>query len=172
MRCRTRVTLQFADLLASPTVGLSPILRKPTMERAARLFDKTNYSRKFLSEDAIIRGVWPAAVGKVIARHTCSLKKVRTTLVVEMEDAVWHKQLFALRSQIVARLQQVMGNQGIETVEFRVARPAVPRQVGKATELHPAAGALPALTAPDEADEIQDPVLKKIYRLSRKRATA
>ena len=54
------------------------------MERAARLFRNNKYSRQILSDDDIVRGIWRAAVGRSIARHTSNLKVVRAKLVVEV----------------------------------------------------------------------------------------
>ena len=140
------------------------------MERAAHLIQKNKLSKKVFSAEDLTRAVWPAAVGKAIAAHTSRLTLVRTTLVVEVEDAIWQKQLFTLRGQILNRLQRVTGsNDLVQDLEFRVALPR--RQPQRAeTRQSPAAGQTPFPY--DEADSIQDAVLKKVYRLSRKKATA
>lgn len=132
------------------------------MERAARLVSKSTNSQRIIDNDDVVRALWPAAVGKVVARHTGRLTIVRETLVVEVEDAIWQRQLHALGSQIVSRLQKGMASTLIRKIEFRIGIPK--RQPQRADQ--------PALTVADEADRIQDPVLKKVYRLSRKRATA
>lgn len=138
------------------------------MERAARLIKKNKYSSKLFTDDDLARAVWPTAVGKAIAAHTSRVKLVRTTLVVEVEDAIWQKQLFPLTGQILARLHQVMGRDAIREVEFRVAIPR--RQIMRAEARE---GPSPGQAGPaDEADAIRDPVLKKVYQLSRKKATA
>ncbi len=136
------------------------------MERAARLIKKDRHSRQIISEDEIVRGIWPSAVGKAIARHTVRLKVVRTTLVVEVEDAIWQKQLFPLSGQIVHRVQKLLGNSGIEHVEFRIA--VLKRQMRKEEQQPVLKTGVPR----DEADGILDPMLKKVYRNSRKRAIA
>lgn len=108
------------------------------------------------------------AVGKAIANHTLRVKLVRSTLIVEVEDAVWQKQLFCLSRQIVDQLRKVTGSDSIKDVEFRVGAPRREPQRAQSR-----AGAFPKAEAvTDEADSIQDPVLKKLYRLSRKKATA
>lgn len=112
-----------------------------------------------------MRGIWPAAVGNAIARHTVRLKVVRSTLVVEMEDAIWQKQLFPLSGQIVARVQKLLGNTEIDHVEFRTGVMKRPMQRQEVPTVSDRA-------AHDEAEAILDPVLKKVYRNSRKRATA
>jgi hypothetical protein len=139
------------------------------MERAARLIQKNKFSRKVFTDDDIARAIWPSAVGKAIAAHTSRLRLVRTTLVVEVEDAIWQRQLHALTSQIVARLRQLTGSDIVQDVEFRIG---VPRRQPQRAE-SPQSGFLPGLyKTNDEADSIQDPVFKKVYRMSRKKATA
>lgn len=138
------------------------------MERAARVVNSSKISKKILTDEDLARAVWPTAVGKVIASHTARLRLVRTTLVVDVADATWQKQLFTLGYQILHRLQKSIGSEAIKEIEFRVA---IPRR-----EPQRADGSRNPLFATtdstDEADQIQDPVLKKVYRLSRKRATA
>ncbi len=137
------------------------------MERAARLIKDNTFSKKVFSDEDFARAVWPMAVGKAIASHTSRIRLVRSKLVVEVEDAVWQRQLHTLSFQILDRLKRVTGNSGIQELEFRIA---VPRRQPQKAETRESA-ATPAPPA-DEADAIQDPVLKKLYRLSRKKATA
>jgi hypothetical protein len=138
------------------------------MERAARVVKSSKITSKILTDDALARAVWPTAVGKVIAAHTSRMRMVRTTLVVEVGDAVWQKQLFCLSRQILDRLQKATGSQAITDIEFRVGIPRRDpvRADGSRNPL------FVPLESTDEADQIQDPVLKKVYRLSRKKATA
>ena len=92
------------------------------MERAAHLIQRNKLSKKVFSEEDLTRAVWPAAVGKAIAAHTSRLTLVRDTLVVEVEDAIWQKQLFTLRGQILDRLHRVTGSTTlVQDVEFRIA---------------------------------------------------
>ncbi len=140
----------------------------PFMERAARLIRESKGSCELLGDDAWARAIWPAAVGKQIAAHTGRLRMVRSTLVVEVEDAVWQRQLYPLTTQIVARIRKVSGSKLVEDIEFRVG---VPRREAARSQVRDTL----EKTAPlfqDEADGISDPVLKKVYRLSRKKATA
>lgn len=138
------------------------------MERAARLVKKNKYSRKILTDDDIARAIWPIAVGKAIAAHTSRVRLVRDLLVVEVEDAIWRQQLFPLTGQILVRLHKVMESDEIRDIEFRVAIPR--RQATKAESRESAATA--GRGCLDEAESIQDPVLKKVYQLARKKATA
>ncbi len=138
------------------------------MERAARLIRKTKVSSEIFTDEDFNRALWPAAVGKAIAAHTSRIKLVRNTLVVEVEDAVWQGQLFTLSSQIIERIRKVTGTDLVHDLEFRIA---VPRR-GLAREVARGGQAQHCLHDADEADGIRDPVLKKVYRLSRTKATA
>ncbi len=133
------------------------------MERAARLIKNNKLSKKVFSEEDFARAVWPAAVGKAIAAHTCRITLVRSTLVVEVEDAIWQKQLFTLRGQILDRLRRVTASDSVTEIEFRIALKRRQPQRAARRQSSP---------EQDEADSIQDAVLKKVYRLSRNKATA
>jgi predicted nucleic acid-binding Zn ribbon protein len=135
------------------------------MERAARVINSSKSTSKILTDDDMMRGIWPSAVGKVIASHTSRLRVVRSTLVVEVADATWQKQLFALSRQILDRVQKASGSKAITDIEFRVGMPRREPQRADGTRN-------PLFASADEAEQIQDPVLKKVYRLSRKKATA
>lgn len=138
------------------------------MERAARLLKKNKYSSSIFTDDDIARAIWPSAVGKAIAAHTSRVRLVRDLLVVEVEDSIWRQQLFPLTGQILVRLHKVMGNDAIRDIEFRVAIPR--RQAMKAESRESSAPA--GRGTLDEAESILDPVLKKVYQLARKKATA
>ena len=134
------------------------------MERAARLIQKSKHSRQVLTEDDLARAAWLGVVGKAIAAHTSNVRLVRTALVVEVEDAIWQRQLHALTSQIVNRFRKLTGNDAVQDIEFRIAVPR--RQMQRAEAPHSPG----QLEDSEEAERIEDPVLRKIYRMSRKRA--
>lgn len=139
------------------------------MDRAARLIRNHKASRQLLTDDEIARAMWPEVAGKSVAAHTACTKLVRTTLIIEVEDAIWQKQLYAIRAQILARLHKLTGSDAIQELEFRIGIPRRPPQLAASRDRT----APQPMTAPDdESDQIQDPLLKKLYRRSRKRATA
>src|SRR3954452_9477511 len=136
------------------------------MERAARLFKNRSVSREIMSEEDVFRAAWPLAVGKAIARHTSHVRLVREKLVVEVEDAIWQRQLHTLSSQILNRLRKFTGSALVSELEFRIGIPR--RTVQRAESTDHLAASLPSQPHTDEAETILDPVLKKVYRLSRK----
>lgn len=132
------------------------------MERAGKSLAKLKLPDA-ISPDDLARAAWPAAVGKRIAVHAAPKALVRGSLIVEVEDGIWQKQLFSLRFQILAKLQEVVGAGIITDVEFRIATPRRPPQ--PALNLNEA-------KEPDEADRIADPGLRMIYKQARKKASA
>jgi len=118
----------------------------------------------------VFRAAWPLAVGKAIARHTSHVRLVREKLVVEVEDAIWQRQLHTLSTQILDRLRKYTGSPLVSQLEFRIGIPRRSVQRAESTE-HLAAG-LRSQAHGDDAETILDPVLKKVYRLSRKKASA
>ena len=133
------------------------------MEPASKLIRSLRLPGETISAEELVCAAWPTAVGKKIAMHTRAAKLVRTRLVVEVEDKVWQRQLFALSRHIVGNLERALGTGLVEDVEFRV----VPRR----REVQRAAVAAPALFR-DEADSIADPVMRSIYKASRSKALA
>ena len=133
------------------------------MERASKLIRGLRLSEDVLSAGELACAAWPQAVGKRIAAHTRACRMVRARLIVEVEDHIWQRQLFALTPHILSNLARNVGGGLVEDLEFRI----VPRR----REPQRAAQAVPALF-PDEADGIADPVLRGIYRASRKKAQA
>jgi predicted nucleic acid-binding Zn ribbon protein len=133
------------------------------MERASKLIRGLSLSGEVITPEQLACSAWPEAVGKKIAGHTRAAKLVRTRLVIEVEDHTWQKQLFALTRHILTNLDNTLGRGLVDDLEFRI----VPRRRGPEV----ARQAMPALFA-DDADAISDPVLRGIYKQSRKKALA
>ena len=133
------------------------------MERASRIIRGLRGPGGEITSERVACAAWGPSVGKKIAAHTRAARMVRTRLIVEVEDHIWQKQLFALTPQILGALARNLGGGMVDDLEFRI----VPRR----REPQRAATAAPALVA-DEAEGIEDPILRSIYRASRKRALA
>ncbi|MCU1257438.1 MAG: hypothetical protein JWO80_323 [Bryobacterales bacterium] len=131
------------------------------MEKASRIFGRMNVRERPITAEQIVLSAWARAVGKKIAQNTRPAKLVRTRLVVEVEDAVWQKNLFVLSRHIVGNLGRAVGPGLVDDVEFRI----IPRR----REPQRAAAAMPLFA--DEADRIADPVLRDIYKAARRKET-
>jgi hypothetical protein len=133
------------------------------MERAGKTLSKLR-SSDGISSEALARAAWPAAVGKRLANRALAVGLVRDRLIVEVDDAIWQKQLFHLEGQILKRLREVIGDDLIREIEFRISIARRPPQM--------ATQAAPALETIDEADQIEDLVLRTVYKQARKKASA
>lgn len=131
------------------------------MERASKVLGSLSLPPGTVTPEAMVCAAWAGAVGKKIAAHTRAAKLVRAHLIVEVEDAIWRRQLFVLREQIRRKIDESIGAGVVEDIEFRVT----PRRLEPQRAAHSMAQA-------DEADAIGDPVLRNIYKASRKRGLA
>ena len=160
--------LRHAKLQSPPGSFRSPGL---AMERAARVFRKAKQSRSLLTDDQVLTAIWPAAVGKAIAAHTSRIRVVRTILVIEAEDAMWQRQLRTLEKQILDRVRLFTPDLTLAGLEVRIGVPRRDPQRATASTSNASAPLFTALSS-DEADRIQDPVLKRVYQISRRKASA
>ena len=120
-----------------------------------------------MTPEMLLHAAWQSSVGKVIVEHTRVEAFVGGLLIIAVDDELWRTQLSTLSQQIKTRLVGVVGEGLVRSIEFRV----VPRRRPPAR----AVGAVASTANPaieDEADKIEDPILSRIYRASRKKATA
>jgi hypothetical protein len=137
------------------------------MEKAAKLLTQFQYASRCLSPGRVVQALWPRAVGKTVAAHSRIDALWDGRLSIAVDDQVWLEQLTTMASQIISQVNKVAGGSVVREVRFRVAVPR--RGPGRATEapLLASSGVLPA-----DPDGISDPVLGRIYRASKKRATS
>ena len=133
------------------------------MEPVSKVLGSLTCAGGPIESQPLVCAAWPAAVGKKVAARTRAVRMVRTRLIVEVEDERWKQQLRTLAGQILTNLAKRLGPGIVEDLEFRVMPPR--REPQRATI------AQPAFTL-DEADQIADPVLRRIYKNARKKASA
>jgi predicted nucleic acid-binding Zn ribbon protein len=133
------------------------------MERAGRLLGILKLPKDLAEPEALARRAWPAAVGKRIAMQARPVRLVRTKLIVECDDVLWQRNLNTLAPQILRNLQQLLGEGLVTDLDFRPA--TLPRR-------QPQLAAAAHSDSQDEADRIQDPVFRLLYKQSRKKALA
>lgn len=134
------------------------------MDQASRIIARWTEASDVISPERIACGAWKRAVGKRIAAYTRAVKLVRNTLVVEVEDDIWKKNLWSLRYQILRNLEKAVGPEIVHDLELRVMplRREPQRDAGDRLVVEPV----------DDADAIADPGLRRMYKTSRKRETA
>ena len=128
-----------------------------TMERAGRLIGKLKLSDRLGNPESRALAAWRVAAGAKVAKYTEAIALVRGTLVVEVEDKLWQKNLLTLRHFLLQNLADLLGEPLVTDLDLRpMPRRKVPQ---RAETARPTEG-------------IEDPVLEMLYRQSRKRETA
>jgi predicted nucleic acid-binding Zn ribbon protein len=125
------------------------------MKRAGSLVSALRLAPGNDDPEARARAAWEPAAGKKVARHARATALVRGTLIVEVEDMLWQRNLARLESVLVRNLAEVLGEALVTGIAFR----PMPRRMGP----QHAATARPL----DESAAISDPVLAALYRQSR-----
>jgi hypothetical protein len=84
---------------------------------------------------------------------------VRGTLVVEVEDFVWQKQLNTLRHFLLRNLEGILGRDVVMEIDFRpMPKRIKPQRAESVRRL--------------DSNGIKDPVMAMLYRQSKKMGTA
>ncbi len=130
------------------------------MERAGRLIGKLKVSAGITDPETRARAAWARAAGKKVAQRTRATNLVRGTLVVEVEDFVWQKQLNTLRHFLLRNLHKELGEPLVTEIDFRpMPRRLAPQRAETARPVQ-------------IVDGIGDPVLGLLYQQSKKKETA
>jgi predicted nucleic acid-binding Zn ribbon protein len=127
------------------------------MERAGRLFGKSRLMSQVADPETRARAAWHVAAGIKVARHTRATALVRSTLVVEVGDAVWQRQLTTLRHDLLRNLAKELGEAMVTEIDFR-PMPARRQPQRAESARRPSPG------------NIEDPVLAMLYERSRRMA--
>ena len=90
--------------------------------------------------EAACIAAWKHAVGDGLSSHAIPVQLQNSTLVVAVADNIWKKQLEHMRGQLLFRLNSVLGQALVKSIELRVE----PKRI----EL---ARAKPAATSKDKA---------------------
>lgn len=122
------------------------------MERAGRLIGKLKLDVD--DPELRARAAWRVAAGKKIAEHTRAVALVRGSLVVEVEDPIWQRQLKTLSGFLVRNLEKALGEALVTDIDFRpMPRRREPQRAERARS----------------SEDVIDPVLDLIYRQLRKK---
>lgn len=117
-----------------------------------------------IADEELVLSYWPSTVGAVIAGRTCPVGVFGDKLFVEVTDSSWLSELQGLSWRISRQLNDAVGRQVLSDVRFRLSR-----MRGKPPVRATSASAADT-TSGDEADEIRDPNLRRIFRIHRKAA--
>ena len=139
---------------ASQIIGRISTTTKPATKQSSPL-------DPVLDAEQLACAAWARAVGARLAKHTRAAKLVRGRLVVEVEDETWKRNLFSLGRHIMGNLERAIGPGIVTDIEFRVLPRRREQQRALTLDL-----SLPVAQV-DEADGIEDPVLRRLYKTSR-----
>ena len=70
--------------------------------------------------EAACMAAWKHAVGEGLSTHTIPVQLQQQQLVVAVADNIWKKQLEHMRGQLVYRLNSVLGQPLVKSIELRV----------------------------------------------------
>jgi predicted nucleic acid-binding Zn ribbon protein len=134
------------------TIMTSPGSELQKMERAGRLIGKLKLNVD--DPELRARAAWNVAAGKKIAEHTRAVALVRGSLVVEVEDQIWQRQLKTLSGFLVRNLEKALGEILVTDIDFRpMPKRREPQRAERARG----------------SEDVEDPVLDMLYRQARKK---
>src|SRR5882762_1496506 len=80
---------------------------------------KASGASEEVAEAACI-AAWKHAVGEGLSSHAVPLELQHKTLIVVVGDNIWKTQLEQMRGQLLFRLNSVVGQELVKSIEFRV----------------------------------------------------
>jgi predicted nucleic acid-binding Zn ribbon protein len=98
----------------------------PAILKASGAFDE-------VAEAACI-AAWKHAVGAGLSSHAVPLELREQTLVVAVADNIWQRQLEQMRGQLLFRLNSVLGQSLVKSIELRVDPKTVERERARNAE--------------------------------------
>jgi Dna[CI] antecedent, DciA len=138
------------------------------MDHAGRLIGKMNLPSGLHDPEQRARAAWPRAAGKVVASHTRVRSLVRGTLIVEVEDYIWQRQLSTLGQCLVRNLEKELGEPLVAGIDFRPMRPMPPRREPQsATSARREPNQIGGQIRGQIPSQIKDPVLALLYERSK-----
>ena len=73
--------------------------------------------------ESVIFAAWRRAAGEPLSRRAEAVGYAEKRLIVAVEDKTWQRHLQDLAPQLVARINESVGDGAVEYIEFRVGRP-------------------------------------------------
>ena len=70
--------------------------------------------------EAACLSAWKHAVGEGLSSHAIPVELQEQTLVVAVADAIWKRQLEQMRGQLLYRVNSVLGQSLVKSIELRI----------------------------------------------------
>ena len=106
---------------------------------------------------------WVVAVGSHVRRVTRPVKLERKTLIVAVPDATWRTQLGQMRGQFLFKLNSLLGNPLVTSLEFVVTPSLIVSDTLPPQPVEFIAPEREALPLREQADRIADPEIRAAY---------
>lgn len=74
------------------------------------------------ADESVVFAAWRRAAGEPLSRRAEAIGYAEKRLIVAVEDKTWQVHLKDLAPQLVARINESVGDGTIEFIEFRVGR--------------------------------------------------
>lgn len=98
--------------------------------------------------DVAVKLAWSRAVGTALRRHAVPFRFHGRTLVISVADAIWQKQLQSMGTELIFRLNNILGQTTVDELSFRI-NPAAVSQAQSIPEEE-----LPKVRPPAAPDEL------------------
>jgi predicted nucleic acid-binding Zn ribbon protein len=72
------------------------------------------------ADESVVFAAWRRAAGEPLSRRAVPVEYADKRLVVAVEDKTWQKHMQELAPQLVARVNEAVGQGTVEYIEFRV----------------------------------------------------
>ena len=105
---------------------------------------------------------WIRVAGAGLRRHAEPFRLHRKTLVVSVADAVWQRQLHAMSTELIFRINKLLRRPLVEAIEFRIDPKSLPSQRASIEKTRNELSPLPADLV-SAAAEIADPELRQRF---------
>lgn len=113
--------------------------------------------------EAAAKIAWTRVAGAGLRRQTAVFRLYRNTLIVSVADAIWQRQLHDMSAELVFRLNQLLGPNTINFIEFRVDPGTLARSQGNEVPAPRQREAAPPAELDFAADAIVDEELRDLF---------
>jgi hypothetical protein len=113
--------------------------------------------------EAAAIAAWKYAAGEALKDHAVPLKLENRTLKVAVADTIWQKQLSSMQGQLLFRINSILGQPVVGTLEFVIDSKLVRTRVERQTPVEELLDNEVPLELWSAANAIQDKELRKRF---------
>lgn len=74
------------------------------------------------ADGSVIFAAWQRAAGEPLSRRAVAVEYAAKRLIVAVEDKTWQKHMQELAPQLLARINDTLGDGTVEYIEFRIGQ--------------------------------------------------